>query len=293
MSDVGIIIVTFEPDFSLLMQNIRLINKVGYIAIIVDNSINKKVSEYALDCSYTLINLNGNFGIAHAQNTGILRAFDLGCDTIMLFDQDSELTERLLNELPNYISEGKMIVAPIPIDLSSNKEYPTYRMNKIGVTKKVFSNSILNPYQTDFIIASGMCISKKVFDIIGLFDEDFFIDFVDVEFCLRCKQKNIPIWITPNIKMRHKIGICHKKKCFIDINIHSPYRTYYKIRNCFLLKKKKFPFVYRAKQIISALFKNMFLLFFKSNSKEYRMYYFKGLKDGLRKRTGSFESIHE
>ena len=44
-----------------------------------------------------------------------------------------------------------------------------------------------------------------------MFDEDFFIDFVDVEWCLRCKKNKVAIFVVPDAVMEHEIGISSVK----------------------------------------------------------------------------------
>ena len=104
----------------------------------------------------------------------------------------------------------------------------------------------------------------KTFYKIGFFDEKYFIDFIDTDFCLRCKEKGILIYQIPNIYLYQTIG--NKKiqiLCF-SFYFHNNERLYYQIRNSFYFfsKKKKYvPFLYGLREIFSVLFHH-FILFF-------------------------------
>lgn len=81
-------------------------------------------------------------------------------------------------------------------------------------------------------------VSKEVFEIVGMMDEELFIDYVDTEWCLRCLNYGILVHIIPDIEMVHAIGDKSVKICGINIPIHSPVRRYYRVRNAFLLLRK-------------------------------------------------------
>jgi N-acetylglucosaminyl-diphospho-decaprenol L-rhamnosyltransferase len=60
----------------------------------------------------------------------------------------------------------------------------------------------------DFFYLPGCCllIRTRVFEAIGLFDEDFFMYGEDTEFCFRAFQKGFKAGIVPEAKIYHKTG---------------------------------------------------------------------------------------
>ncbi len=291
--DFYAVIVTYNPNQDVVLDNVKKICQYNGRAIIVDNSTSIEFYDKIVD-SVFLISLGKNYGIAYAQNIGIKKALEEGAKVIGFFDQDSFISKNIICTLMENLKNDEVnVVSPLAINNDSKNEYPNYNFTRFGRAKKILSNGNKELYNADIVISSGMFVKSHVFKEVGFFDEEFFIDYVDTEFCYRCKKKNVKIWVNPNVLMPHKIGEEDKKVYGLSINVHSPYRTYYKVRNAFLIRKKKMPFLFCIKQKISAVLKNFTLLFGNPLKKEYRKYYFAGVKDGIKKRGGSYESNHD
>lgn len=288
----NIIIVAYEPDLNKLNRLIQVLINADCVPIIVDNSEKTKLTKDLLSTNCQIISMESNAGIAKAQNVGINVALQNNADIIGFFDQDSEPDESLITELiNNLINLGNVVIAPVAIDKENGKEYPSLVIKKSGLSKEVYALNSDIPVAVDYVISSGTFTTRYVINEVGLFDEDFFIDFVDIEWCLRCRKKGINIFVIPNAILCHKIGNETKKILGITVTVHSPYRTYYKVRNSFLLRKKKLNKLFVLRQIIPAIIHNFLLTFDKEKGKEYRKFYYAGIKDGLRGKNGKYEPI--
>lgn len=84
------IIVTYNPDNSVLDEFVRKITHQVSKVIIVDNSEPSQVNSYK---DVDIVRLNDNVGIAEAQNIGLQKAMDENCDFIFTFDQDSQISD--------------------------------------------------------------------------------------------------------------------------------------------------------------------------------------------------------
>jgi len=190
------IIVCFNPDVSNLNLLCKTLTNNHSAVIIVDNTENSYIAEYVAFPACTLIPLGENTGIAHAQNIGIKQAIKGGADVIVFFDQDSKIENDFLPLLlaPLKVGEPK-VVAPVFFDDPEGYEFPAMRLNKYGLLVKTYKRDRNIPYDVDVIISSGTAATAVTFNIAGFMDEDFFIDFVDTEWCLRCRNKNIPIQV--------------------------------------------------------------------------------------------------
>ena len=157
------------------------------------------------------------------------------------------------------------------------------RLNKYGLLVKIYKGNRYMPYNVDVITSSGTAATAVTFDIAGLMDEDFFIDFVDTEWSLRCRSKNIPIQVVPAAVMKHSIGETSINFCFMRGFIHSAERCYYEIRNCFLLfKKENVPFLLASKEILSVFIHHIILFIFVKNKVNYVKNYFLAILHGIR-----------
>ena len=277
-----IIIVTYEPELNHLHHLIKNVQNAGFISIIVDNSEKNPITQQMLPEECKLVSMEGNAGIAAAQNAGIECAKKLGADIISFFDQDSNADAELIQKLADYVEthEG-CVAAPLALEKNTLLEYPVQNLNCIGYPKDIYVKNAKEPQRVDLVISSGTMMSMNVLEKTGGFDEDFFIDFVDVEWCLRCKKAGIPIYVLPDAVLYHKIGNETIETAQMEITVHSPRRTYYKVRNSFLLFYKKVNVIFTIRQILSALIHNFLLLFKVKNKKEYIKYYFTAIIHGI------------
>jgi len=270
------VIVCYNPDIinlSLLCQT--LINNNSNV-IIVDNTSISYINTNDCFSNCTFFRLGQNTGIAHAQNIGIKHAIESGAEAIALFDQDSKIENNFLSSLSDQLKvDEPKVVAPVFIDNVKGIEFPSYRLNKLGFPVKVYNEGRILPYDVDFVISSGSVATTTTFIKGGLMDEDFFIDYVDTEWCIRCRNKKIPIQIVPGTIMTHSIGEKHINLLILSGFIHSPVRCYYQIRNSFLLlRKKDIPLCMALKEILSvAVHKAILIMFVKHKFDYLNMYY--------------------
>jgi rhamnosyltransferase len=86
----------------------------------------------------------------------------------------------------------------------------------------------------DSVISSGTLVKREAVERIGLPRADFFMDFVDHEYCLRLRRAGYRIAIIPASKLGHEIGSARRidvlglSKKWAD---HAPWREYYMARN--------------------------------------------------------------
>jgi len=86
----------------------------------------------------------------------------------------------------------------------------------------------------DFAITSGSLLDYNKYKENGIFREDYFIDHIDSEYCLRASTNNLKIAVNCEICIRHQIGQRTKHKFLgltIKPNHHDASRRYYIARN--------------------------------------------------------------
>lgn len=287
-SNLFAVIVCYHPQVQSLKKLCEDLKYSNCKVILVDNSDFNCIEENDF-ANWALIKNNENLGIASAQNTGIARAMQNGAEVIIFFDQDSKIKSNFVGSLIAPLVKGLASVsAPVYFDEDKGFEYPSIRINSFGLVKKVYSNGNIRPYQVDVVISSGSAATIETFESAGLMDEDMFIDFVDTEWCLRCKRNSIPINVVPNAIMVHTIGITTISLLFITLIVHSPTRCYYQIRNCFhLFRKDSVPFLFAMKEGISVFINKLLLLLFIKNRIVYIKFYYSAIVDGICGVTGS------
>lgn len=86
----------------------------------------------------------------------------------------------------------------------------------------------------DCVISSGSLVRREAVEAVGMPRVDFFMDFVDYEYCLRLRRNGFRIAVVRDSILDHEIGeqtsfnILGRKKFWAD---HAPWREYYMARN--------------------------------------------------------------
>jgi rhamnosyltransferase len=276
------IIVTYNPDLAALVRLCHALAGSAQV-IVVDNSEPAQVRAPELPPGCRVLALGHNAGIAHAQNVGINAARAGGAGLIFFFDQDSTIDASYVLRMAQGVDpQVAAVYGPVCIDAARGFEYPAYRLGRFGLPGGVSWAGPPRLYPVDLIISSGSLATAAALDKAGLMDEDFFIDYVDLEWCLRCRSRAIPIFMNQNVTMTHSVGMRSVKLGPITTFIHSPLRTYYKMRNPFLLlRKKDVGLPYAAREIASALLHHLLQLLMLGERRKYAGPIAAGLRDGL------------
>jgi len=214
--------------------------------LVVDNASDcnslEILNNLALEKVITLIKLPKNYGIGFALNIGVKKALYDGYDWVLTMDQDSIAEKNMVHELISCANIESNIVSVSPsLELHGRKN------NK----KSGF---------IDYAITSGNLVKTTIFNRIGFYNEDYFIDSIDFDFSLRVRQSGYIIYRSSNAILSHKLGNDAKKSIFgMNFNYiyHSPERRYYMYRNhCYLTKDffAAFPKFITKKTILSILY---------------------------------------
>jgi rhamnosyltransferase len=277
------VIVAYHPRPGQVEALCRALRDSGSRVVVVDNTEVASVIDDAMSADCEVIRLGRNTGIAHAQNVGIDAALAQDADVIAFFDQDSQPDVTFLPTLMRELQPGiPRIVAPVCVDSITGQEMPSFRMRKSGLASGVTADGHPVSYPVDLVISSGSAVTAITFSIAGKMDEDFFIDYVDFEYCLRCRSANIPIIIVPSAVMRHSIGERVIGIWPLRGVVHGPGRSYYKIRNCFLLfRKRSVPWLFAFRETVVAIVRHIGLMPFVSAKKDYFAVLIAGVWHGI------------
>jgi rhamnosyltransferase len=241
---VAAIIVSYFPDEGLLQLVKDLVSQVAHIFVIDngsgDNPALNKVQELE---PVIIMRLQKNMGIAYALNRGIEQAHQRNCSFIITLDQDSRLPSRYVSDMLGFyqdcLAKGFQIgmVAPDFIDVNAKTQARFSVLKKWQhntVTCDLASDSRVKELDVSFAITSGSIYPITVLQAMGGFREDFFIDHVDSEYCLRLINKGYKIFVNCRVQIEHSIGKRSVHKFLgltVKPNHHKPFRRYYIARN--------------------------------------------------------------
>lgn len=222
-------IVLYNPDLQRLKMNIdALIMECAFQnIIIVDNGssnvneINRFLSDYDI---VRYIRNQANKGIACALNQICMEVWLCGGEWCLTLDQDSVISSGLINEYMKYVSYEN--VGLISCRIEDRNFGRMYTKSDVGYE---FIKSC---------ITSSSFISMRIWEKVGGFNEDLFIDGVDFDYCIRLVKANYKILRTNNVALIHEVG--HGRRVTLLghtalVLNHVPWRYYYIARNYLFL----------------------------------------------------------
>lgn len=62
------------------------------------------------------------------------------------------------------------------------------------------------PYRTDWVSGASMMVRREVFEQVGLLDEEYFMYYEEVDFCLRARKVDWQCWHVPQSRVIHLVG---------------------------------------------------------------------------------------
>lgn len=163
-----------------------------------------------------------NRGVASALNQGLEYAFQQGYPWVLTLDQDTQCYPNMVTILGNVYEE----CSPRPAVIGSNYLDPRNHKPKVPHQGK-------KCLEQKTVITSGSLVNAKIGLLIGGFREDYFIDQVDHEFCLRLRTQGCRVVISREPVMAHSVGRPGGVEVpFLGIlPNHPPLRKYYIARN--------------------------------------------------------------
>jgi rhamnosyltransferase len=282
IQDVCAVVVIYSPD-STAVDNLEVVANIFDKIYVIDNSESKRNNvDLSLICnsgSVTYVQNNDNYGIATALNQGVELAAKNGYLGVVLLDQDTKPNKKLLDELV-YIYNERSQVTPVAI-IGSN-----YSISAFSPKKKLFRS-----VSATTVITSGSLLNIEAYRGIGPFNENYFIDGVDSEYCLRAHLSGFAVYKSTAVLMKHSIGAETKHRLFnltFTSSNHSGLRRYYLARNTIFLCRdffKSFP-LYSPTAGINVIRISIYILLFESEKKIKLMCLLLGLKDGFFNITG-------
>jgi rhamnosyltransferase len=222
------VVITFRPAADVLMNLSKVRPQVQGLVVVDNGSPEESLAPFLAaerQMELTLIRNGQNLGIAAALNIGVRWAQSQGFERVVLFDQDSTVTDgfmqAMLDEYESHPQREKVaIVTP------SQVERNTGRARVVGSSKDG------GPLVA---ITSGSLMPIGIFDRCGWFEEDLIIDCVDHEYCLRARSLGYTLAHSRRAVLLVNVGTCQEYRVFgmriSSATHHSAKRRYYITRN--------------------------------------------------------------
>lgn len=236
--------------------------------------------EAAVQFRFTLLECGRNLGIATGLNLGIRHAASLGCQWVLLLDQDSCVTDGFVTTLLVCFAQSRWgtrlaLLVPRYLDMRFGTALPANHV-KEGLEAAMTSGSLLR---------------IETFARHGYFVDELFIDGVDYEYSLRLRAAGLVIEECSEAVLLHSPGQPGFHKFFgfrYQTANYSPVRRYYQERNKIWISKRyltRFPlfcfklFFFSSKDLVK-------LVVAETESWRKVTAFLAGIRDGILGRTG-------
>ncbi len=83
---------------------------------------------------------------------------------------------------------------------------------RLGIVSKLLANWVVAPpvssipCQADWVAGASMIVRREVFETVGLMDEEYFLYYEEVDFCLQAKKLGWSCWYVPESRVVHLVG---------------------------------------------------------------------------------------
>ncbi len=252
------IVITYHPRSEFPRIVARIMPQVGALVIVDNGSDDSQLAmlrEIAANPMVHLICNGENLGIAKALNLGVEKAAALGFAWVVLFDQDScpnpDMVASLSAVRDSFPDPAHLAVIGSGYD-DERESSGRRRAGRPRAGRRGAESDDAERDDAEFggqswqdmesVITSGSLLSLAAFAAIGPFREEFFIDHVDTEYCLRARLKHYRVIQTRQPLMSHAIGaptthrILWMEKRTTN---HAPDRRYYFTRNDTVLLRER------------------------------------------------------
>jgi GT2 family glycosyltransferase/glycosyltransferase involved in cell wall biosynthesis len=234
------------PDQTLLTVKSLLASRRPIDDIIVVNNDSHGDTREALKnvCSkITYIHTGSNLGFSGGTNVGIREALARGAGRVLLVNSDVivppdaiEHLERCLDTTSDAGIAGPVVLARSEPDriasLGMSYAPSTGRMRHRG-NGAIASTDQPAARLVDGVSGCLMLVRREVFDAVGLFDEEYFFSFEDLDFCLKARRAGFATVLAGRAIVYHEGGQ--------SLGATSPRRFYFAARNHLLLARRAEP----------------------------------------------------
>jgi len=267
----------------------NIVNQVG-ITVLIDNNSNKETLSVIekLKKKYESIEIiynRENLGIGTAFNQGVSFAKLKESQFVLTLDQDSISSPKMVEEMLNVFGENgyNPMMSMCPKIIYSH----THVSTKIDNVKTKWRDRLVT-------ISSGHLSHINMYNCIGEYNNDLFIDSVDFDFSLRIKKAGGRIIECASALLYQQLGETLHLSIFgyqTELSMHNPTRYYYMTRNhIYILKNyfKDFP-LYCAKILIGMILEICKILLFEAERPKSMDYIRLGIKHGIHNQLGKLE----
>ncbi len=221
------VVVTYFPDHQVEELLGNILSQVKILVVVDNTPGGGRLGAFGLlaegEGRIRIVENLANLGVAAALNLGLEQAVQSGCRWLLTLDQDTRCYPQLVETL---LRVGESC-DPRPVVIGGNYFDSQSQRMKVPVDGEA------ECLEQKTVITSGCLVDVDLAMAVGGFREDYFIDQVDHEFCLRMRAHGHRVAISRKPVMDHSVG--DPGGAWVPLlgtlPNHPPLRKYYIARN--------------------------------------------------------------
>lgn len=217
---VAAVFVLFHPDQSLEKHISAVFDEIDQLYLYRNSTITAaraEALENAFGHKLCWLGNGKNAGIAKALNRGLIEARRAGCTWLVTMDQDTYIETCVFRQLKQRAARKDELCLLFTPNLMINHQ-PAYA----------------DQQATHWVMSSANFVRTDSADLVGAYNQDYFIDGVDIEFCLRLDAAGYHFEVEQDLQVEHSLGRQLKTRLLgkdLTISEFQPVRKYYIFRN--------------------------------------------------------------
>ena len=240
LATVGVVIVNWN-GWSHTIAACQSVLQSTYPALTITVVDNASADDSLAELRNALLNVEiianpQNSGFAGGCNIGIRHARELGCDYIFLLNNDALVEPKAIERLVDASKAmGDHALLGSAIRFIASGEYQFFGSHtRSDVFEPEFFTTKRNSellsqefIETDFILGAALFLPTAALEIVGTFDERFFLNYEEADLCYRARKCNVPSYVVPASIVRHHANS--------SMGVYpAPMQAYFLTRNRFL-----------------------------------------------------------
>jgi GT2 family glycosyltransferase len=211
-----------------------------FSVVVVDNGSQDGTREQvqASHPAVTVVRNERNMGFAYACNQGMDAVFGDGADYAFLLNNDTLVAPDLLSQLVAIAETLPCagILGP-KICYASQPETPWFTGMRFRLPVYIVRTQPRHqvqsdvPVPVDFVSGCGMLISRQLFRKIGGLNQDYFMYYEDLDYCLSAKKAGFEVFYVPQARMWHVLSVSSGGK-------DSPLKQYFQVKSAILFTRR-------------------------------------------------------
>lgn len=231
------VVVTYHPDSEVVDNVAAMVRECAQVIVVDNGSAADALGPITTLPGVEIMALAGNAGLATALNCGAARALERGYAWIVAFDQDSRPEPGMVPALwaLHQRLPGAAVIGPrIEESGASRGSYRWVRAHPRwpGCFQRSRVQDALD--EVTLVVTSGSLIELALWQDTGRFDGNLFIDYIDIDYCLRVIRAGRTVAVAGGAVLQHRLG-ARQERVVLGHDLrpmyHAPFRHYYMARN--------------------------------------------------------------